>query len=130
MKTTQYQKTAARAIFNAAASAITGAGLSIVAVNILPGDPLRNKPGNLLIAWTAGPVWGELKFEFRRFPMQLIAIGKPQGVWVRVNGTASTPAGFPMLPSLTNALAAIAIAAVDVADIEMPQGAVYVAAAE
>jgi hypothetical protein len=130
MKTTQYQKTAARAIYAAAAIATAKAGLSIVAVNIQPGDPLRNKPGNLLIAWTAGPVWGELKFEFRRFPMQLIAVGKPQGVWVRVNGTASTPAGFPMLPSLINALSAIAIAAVDVADIQMPQGAVYVDAAE
>ena len=129
MKTSENQ-TAARAILAAANAAISDGGLGIIAVNIRPGDPLRSRPGTVLIAWTAGPVWGELKLEFKRLPMPLISPGKPHGVWVRVNGTVSTPAGFPLLPSLSKALIAISTAAGNCADVELPQGAIYVAAAE
>lgn len=124
---------AARAILQSVHRAAVTSGMEgfgIIAVNVRPGDPIKGNFPAIMIAWTAGPVWGELKLEFKRLPMPLVAAHKPCGHWIRVNGTACTPAGFPMLPALAALLSDIAAAAANRADIELPIGAHYCAAAE
>lgn len=124
---------AARAILQSVhRAAVTSGreGFGIIAVNVRPGDPIKGNLPAILIAWTAGPVWGELKLEFKRLPMHVIPAGKPCGHWIRVNGTAVTPAGLPIMPKLSALLSDIANAAANRADMELPMGAHYCAAAE
>jgi hypothetical protein len=122
---------AARAILQTANAACAGKeGFAIIAVNCRPGDPMKGNPSAVLIAWIAGPVWGELKFEFMKMPQHILPADALHGVWARVNGTAVTPAGFPMLPALSALLADIATAAARCADVHFPRGCHYVAAAE
>lgn len=123
---------AARLILSSAraACAADGEGFDLIAANVRPGDPIKGNLPAIMIAWTAGPIWGELKLEFKRLPNHLIAAGKPCGHWLRVNGTAVTPAGFPVSPALAALLSDIANAAGNRADIELPAGAHYCAAAE
>ena len=132
--TTEQTTAAARLILSAgqraAAAAGDRAGFSLIAVNLRPGDPMKGNPAAVLLAWTAGPVWGELKIEFKRYPMHLIPVNNPQGLWVRVNGTAVTPAGLPLMPKLSALLTDIATAAAGCANVHLPRGCHYVAAAE
>lgn len=123
---------AARLILSSAraACAADGEGFGIIAVNVRPGDPIKGNLPAILIAWTAGPVWGELKLQFKRLPMPLVPAHKQGGHWFRVNGTAVTPAGLPIMPKLAALLSDIANAAANRADIELPMGANYCAAAE
>ena len=124
---------AARAILQSVHRAAVTSGLEgfgIIVVNVRPGDPIKGNLPAILIAWTSGPIWGELKLEFKRLPMPLVPAHGQGGHWMRVNGTAVTPAGFPMLPALSALLSDIAAAAANRADIELPMGAHYCAAAE
>lgn len=124
---------AARAILQSVhRAAVTSGreGFGIIAVNVRPGDPIKGNLPAILIAWTAGPVWGELKLEFKRLPMPLVPAHGLGGHWIRVNGTAVTPAGLPLMPKLSDLLSDIANAAANRADMELPMGAHYCAAAE
>lgn len=116
---------AARAILQSVHRAAVTSGLEgfgIIVVNVRPGDPIKGNLPAILIAWTSGPIWGELKLEFKRLPMPLVPAHGQGGHWMRVNGTAVTPAGFPMLPALAAALADIAAAACVSANQNLPAG--------
>lgn len=124
---------AARAILQSVhRAAVTSGreGFGIIAVNVRPGDPIKGNLPAIMIAWTAGPVWGELKLEFKRLPMPLVPAHGQGGHWIRVNGTAVTPAGLPLMPKLSALLSDIANAAANRADCELPMGAHYCASAE
>lgn len=116
------EKTAAASILKAARAAAPEPGLDITSIKLMPESPAHGRPAVCLIAWTVGPAWGELKLEFRQYPMHLIPAGDPRGFWTRVNGTAMTPAGFPMLPALAALLSDVAAAAADRADGCLPDG--------
>jgi hypothetical protein len=76
-----------------------------------------NRFATVCIDWTVGPAWGKIKIEFK--PNRP---GETCGAWQRAEGVAMVPAGFPMLPALAAALAALAAEACISADQNLPAG--------
>lgn len=88
----------------------------------VPAGAAGYKPAAIEIDWSTGPVWGKLRLEWRPVPGHLVSENQLAGIWIRANGVAVTPAGFPMLPALNAALAEIATAGLRAADYHLPDG--------
>jgi len=88
----------------------------------VPAGAAGYKPACIEIDWATGPAWGKLRLEWRPVPGHLVSANQLAGVWIRANGVAVTPAGFPMLPALTAALNEIVTAALRAADYYLPDG--------
>lgn len=102
---------------------ITFAGnVTFIPCRPVPAGAAGYKPAAIEIDWATGPVWGKLRLEWRPVPGHLVSENQLAGVWIRTNGIAVTPAGFPMLPALTAALADVATAGLRAADFHLPDG--------